>query len=269
MAKRLETQIALITGAGTGIGAAIAEELANEGAFVVLNYPTSEGKNDANQVLTKIIHNEGDGMLYQADISKEEEVIHMFSDIIKEKGTLHILVNNAGIQLDSSFPEMTADEWQRVIDVNLTGQFLCSREAVKEFLHRGVIEDQSLSAGKIICISSVHEIIPWAEHANYAASKGAVKLLMKSLAQEVAPKKIRVNSICPGAIKTTINKKAWSTPEAEQKLLTLIPYGRIGIPSDIGKAASWLASDESDYVNGISLFVDGGMSLYPGFSTNG
>jgi glucose 1-dehydrogenase len=269
MKQRLKTQIALITGAGTGLGAAIAEEMANAGAFVVINYPRPDGRDKAQNVLSRIINNGGEGMLYEADISKEAEVIQMFSQVIKLKGTIHILVNNAGIQQDAAFTEMTIEKWQAVIDVNLTGQFLCSREAVKEFLRRGIVPEQSVAAGKIICISSVHEVIPWAGHANYAASKGGVMLLMKSIAQEVAPQKIRINSICPGAIKTPINLHAWDTPAAEEKLLKLIPYGRVGIPSDIGKTAVWLASDESDYVNGASLFVDGGMTLYPGFTTNG
>src|SRR5205807_6220194 len=181
--------------------------------------------------------------------------------------TIDILVNNAGMQWDSPFDKMTLQQWQKVIDVNLTGQFLCAREAIREFLRRGIRPEVSCAAGKILCMSSVHEVIPWAGHANYAASKGGVMLLMKSLAQELAPHKIRVNSIGPGAIKTPINRSAWETPEAERKLLTLIPYGRVGEPSDIGLAAVWLASDESDYVTGTTLFVDGGMTLYPGFAT--
>ena len=127
----------------------------------------------------------------------------------------------------------------------------------------------SAAAGKIISMSSVHEVIPWAGHVNYAASKGGVMLMTKSLAQEVAPHRIRVNSIGPGAIQTPINREAWSTPEALEQLLRLIPYNRIGQPEDVGRAAVWLASDESDYVNGITLFVDGGMTLYPGFETGG
>ncbi len=164
---------------------------------------------------------------------------------------------------------MTLADWQMVIDVNLTGQFLCAKEAVKEFIKRGIVKKRSCSAGKIICISSVHEVIPWAGHVNYAASKGGINMMMKSMAQELAPKKIRVNSIGPGAIQTPINKPAWETPEALDKLLRLIPYGRIGQPKDIGKAVVWLASDDADYVNGTTLFVDGGMLLYPGFTTNG
>jgi len=156
-----------------------------------------------------------------------------------------------------------------VIGVNLTGQFLCTREAVREFKRRGVDKKISVAAGKIICMSSVHQEIPWAGHANYAASKGGVMLLMKSLAQEMAPYRIRVNSIAPGAIRTPINTAAWSTPEAYQDLMTLVPYKRIGEPDDIAQAAIWLASDAADYVTGATLFVDGGMTLYPGFSTNG
>jgi glucose 1-dehydrogenase len=179
------------------------------------------------------------------------------------------LVNNAGIQKDSPLESMSLADWQLVLNVNLTGQFLCTREAVKEFLRRGVVSERSCAAGKIICMSSVHEIIPWAGHVNYAASKGGINMMMKSMAQELAPKKIRVNSIGPGAIQTPINKPAWDTPEALNKLLTLIPYGRIGQPEDIGRVAVWLASDASDYVNGTTIFIDGGMLLYPGFSTNG
>jgi glucose 1-dehydrogenase len=179
------------------------------------------------------------------------------------------LINNAGLQRDAPFPEMTFENWSTVINVNLTGQFLCARTAVREFLRRGVVPTVSSSAGKIICMSSVHEVIPWAGHVNYAASKGGIMLMMKSIAQELAPQKIRVNSIAPGAIKTPINRSAWETPEAEKKLLTLIPEGRVGLPEDIARAAVWLASDASDYVVGTTLFVDGGMTLYPGFATGG
>jgi glucose 1-dehydrogenase len=193
----------------------------------------------------------------------------MFLAMYKEFGTIDILVNNAGLQKDAAFENMTLADWQLVIDVNLTGQFLCSREATREFLRRGIIPERSVAAGKIICMSSVHEVIPWGGHANYASSKGGVMLLMKSMAQELAPKKIRVNSIGPGAIQTPINRSAWDTPEALNSLLTLIPYKRIGQPEDIGKIAVWLASDDSDYITGTTIFADGGMTLYPGFSTNG
>jgi glucose 1-dehydrogenase len=193
----------------------------------------------------------------------------MVKQMIDAWGSIDIMVANAGVQRDADFTEMTLEDWQFVIDVNLTGQFLCAREAAREFVRRGVVPELSLAAGKIICMSSVHEVIPWAGHVNYATSKGGVNMMMQSIAQEMAAKKIRVNSITPGAIRTPINTAAWSTPEAEAELLELIPYQRIGNPEDIARAAVWLASDESEYVTGTSLFVDGGMTLYPGFREGG
>jgi glucose 1-dehydrogenase len=269
MEKKLQNQVAVVTGAGGGIGAGVAKSLAEAGATVVVNYPVPPVKEAAEAVLAEITAAGGKGMTAQCDVSKEADVQKMFADTIRAYGTVDILVNNAGLQKDAPFEEMTLDQWNFVLNVNLTGQFLCAREAIREFLRRGVDPQRSKAAGKIIHMSSVHEVIPWAGHANYAASKGGVMLLMKSLAQEFAWKKIRVNSISPGAIQTPINRQAWETPEALKKLLTLIPYQRIGKPEDIGAAAVWLASDDSDYVNGTSLFVDGGMTLYPGFTTNG
>jgi glucose 1-dehydrogenase len=267
MKRKLEGQIAIVTGASSGIGAGVAKALAREGAKVVVNYSISEEK--AKKVLDEIKNEGGDGFIIKADVSNEAEVIHMFQETFRQFGTVDILVNNAGLQKDSVFHEMDLAEWNHVIDINLTGQFLCAREAIKEFLKRGVVPAKSKSAGKIICMSSVHEVIPWAGHVNYAASKGGVMMLMKSLAQEYAPKKIRVNSIGPGAIRTPINHAAWQTPSAYNNLLKLIPSKRIGEVEDIGGAAVWLASDDSEYVNGITLFVDGGMLLYPGFEDNG
>jgi glucose 1-dehydrogenase len=264
---KLQGQAALVTGASSGIGKAVAMAMAGEGAKVVINCSShpERGKEVANEIKA----NGGTAIVYQADVSKEAEVQAMFQAMYKEFGTIDILVNNSGIQKDAPFVDMTLADWQRVIDVNLTGQFLCAREAVREFLKRGVVPGRSVAAGKIICMSSVHEVIPWAGHVNYAASKGGIMLMMKSMAQELAPHKIRINSIAPGAIKTPINTDAWETQEALEKLLTLIPYKRIGQPEDIGKAAVWLASDESDYVVGTTIFVDGGMTLYPGFAANG
>jgi len=220
-------------------------------------------------VVAEIRRSGSSAIALKADISAEEQVEEMFGRAVREYGTIDILVNNAGLQRDSAFADMTLEKWNKVLDVNLTGQFLCARAAIHEFLRRGVVASVSRAAGKIICMSSVHQVIPWAGHANYATSKGAIKLLMESMAQELAPKRIRINGIAPGAIQTPINTSAWDTPEALKSLLTLIPYGRIGLPEDIGRAAVWLASDDSDYVVGTTLFVDGGMTLYPGFSTNG
>lgn len=264
---RLKGQVAMVTGANSGIGLAIAKCMAAEGAKVVVNYVSK--KEAAEAVVKDIGDDGGTAIAIKADVSNEAEVQEMFAKTVKEFGTIDILVNNAGLQRDSSLMNMTLDDWKTVIDVNLTGQFLCAREAVKEFYRRGMRPEISCALGKIICISSVHQVIPWSGHVNYAASKGGIQMMMESMAQELAPKKIRVNSIGPGAIKTRINKDAWDTTESLKRLLTLIPYGRIGIPEDIGKVAVWLASDESDYVTGTTIFADGGMLLYPGFSTNG
>ena len=256
-----------MTGASSGIGRAIALALGEAGADVVVNYVSGE---DKAQALVEEITSKGSSALaVRADVSDETQVRDMFRTMTDRFDTIDILVNNAGLQQDAPFHEMTLSQWNRVMGVNLTGQFLCSREAVKEFMRRGVKPEVSCSAGKIICVSSVHEVIPWAGHVNYAASKGGVMLMMKSIAQEVAPYRIRVNSICPGAIRTPINMEAWDTPEHYNALMKLIPYKRIGEADEIGRAAVWLTSDYSDYVHGISLFVDGGMTLYPGFETGG
>jgi len=265
--KPLTRQKALVTGANSGIGKGVAIALGAAGADVVVNYV--EGDDAANAVVDEIRRSGSNAIAHKADISAEDQVETMFDRAVREYGTIDILVNNAGLQRDSPFADMTLEKWNKVLGINLTGQFLCARSAIREFLRRGVVPSVSRAAGKIICMSSVHQVIPWAGHANYATSKGGIKLLMESMAQELAPKGIRVNGIAPGAIQTPINTSAWDTPEALKSLLTLIPYGRIGLPEDIARAAVWLASDDSDYVVGTTLFVDGGMTLYPGFSTNG
>lgn len=263
----LEGQTAIVTGANSGIGRSVAETLAAAGANVVINYVSRP--EEADKVMAEIEAAGGRAMAFPADVSKEDQVEKMFRAAIAEFGTVDILVNNAGLQKDAPFHEMTVADWDFVLGVNLRGQFLCAREAVREFMRRGVRPDVSVAAGKIICMSSVHEVIPWAGHVNYAASKGGVMLMMKSLAQEVAAHRIRVNSIAPGAIRTPINMAAWGTPEAYADLMRLIPYKRIGEASEIGRAAVWLASDDSDYVVGTTLYIDGGMTLYPGFETGG
>ena len=266
-AKTLTGQPALVTGANSGIGRATAIGLAKAGADVVINYVTNPEA--AEEVAQEITGFGGKAITIKADVSKEDEVLAMFAKAISHFGTLHIVVSNAGLQRDSPFEQMTLDQWNTVIGINLTGQFLCTREAAREFRKRGIDPKISVAAGKIICMSSVHQEIPWAGHANYAASKGGVMLLMKSIAQELAPHRIRVNSVGPGAIRTPINTSAWSTPEAYADLMKLVPYKRIGEPDDIAQAVAWLASDAADYVTGATLFVDGGMTLYPGFATGG
>ena len=265
--NRLTGQTAVVTGASSGIGQGCAIALAQEGANVVINYHGSE--DGAEETLQAIEKEQGKAIIFKADVSKQEQVQAMFQEAVRTFGTVDILVNNAGLQKDAPFVEMSLRDWQFVLDVNLTGQFLCAQEAAREFLRRGPRPEISKALGKIICMSSVHDIIPWAGHVNYAASKGGVMLLMRSMAQELGEKKIRVNSIAPGAIKTPINQSAWKTPEAEQKLLRLIPYGRVGETPDIGNVCVWLASDESDYIHGETIYVDGGMTLYPSFGDNG
>ena len=260
-------QPALVTGANSGIGEAVALGMARAGADVAVNYVTSP--ETAEEVAHKITAMGRKAITLKADVSKEDEVEAMYAAAIKEFGTLHISVSNAGLQRDSAFVDMTMQQWETVIGVNLTGQFLCQRAAAREFLRRGVVPGVSLAAGKMICMSSVHQVIPWAGHVNYASSKGGIMMLMQSMAQELAPHRVRVNSIGPGAIRTPINTAAWSTPEAYADLMTLVPYKRIGEPDDIAQAAVWLASDAADYVTGATLFVDGGMTLYPGFATGG
>ena len=265
--KSLVGQKALVTGANSGIGRAVALCLGEAGADVVVNYVA--GEDTAEEVVQQVRAFGVQACAHKADVSNENEVQQMFAAATARFGTIDILVANAGLQRDSPFPQMTLEQWNTVIGVNLTGQFLCAREAVREFLRRGVVATVSCAAGKIICMSSVHQEIPWAGHANYATSKGGIMMMMRSLAQEVAPHHIRVNGIAPGAIRTPINTAAWSTPAAYKSLMELVPYRRIGEPEDIGRAAVWLASDDSDYVVGATLFVDGGMTLYPGFATGG
>ena len=267
----LSPQVAIVTGASSGIGRACAIALGAAGAKVVVNYSglSKLSGDQAESAVAEIAAAGGEAVAIRADVSNEGDVEGLFAETVRRFGTVHILVANAGIQRDAPFVDMTLAQWRQVLDVNLTGQFLSARAAVREFVRRGPQPKVSRALGKIICMSSVHEVIPWGGHVNYAASKGGVMLFMKSLAQELAQDHIRVNSIAPGAIQTPINRPAWETPEALKALLTLIPYGRIGQPDDIARAAIWLSSDESDYVTGTTLFVDGGMTLYPGFSEGG
>jgi glucose 1-dehydrogenase len=265
--KHLAGQRAIVTGANSGIGRGVALALGHAGADVVVNYVSRE--EEAAKVVDEIRRCGSKAIAVRADVSSETEVQAMFARAVDTFGSLDILVNNAGLQKDAPFDELTLAAWELVMNVNLKGQFLCAREAVRLFKRQGVRKEVSCSAGKIICISSVHDVIPWAGHVNYAASKGGVMMMMKSIAQEVAPYRIRVNSISPGAVRTPINMAAWETRDAYNDLMKLIPYKRIGEPNELGRAAVWLASDESDYITGATIYVDGGMTLYPGFETGG
>lgn len=265
--KRFNGQTAIITGSDSGIGKAIALGLAKEGANVVINFHRNEEA--ANDVIHEAEEYGVAAIAVQGDVSNERDVLRLFDKALEEFGQLHMLVNNAGIEIDKPFTDITLEEWNRVMNVNLTGYFLCARAAAKIFKEQGVIEGISKAAGRIVFVSSVHDRIPWTGHANYVASKGGVLMFMKTIAQELAPVKIRVNSISPGAIKTNINKQAWSDPDKFEQLLKMIPYGRIGMPEDIAKTAAWLLSDDADYVTGTTIYVDGGMMLYPSFEHGG
>jgi glucose 1-dehydrogenase len=265
--RLLTGQRALVTGASSGIGRAIALAIGEAGADVLVNFSSAEGP--AREVVALLQAMGRKALAVKADVADEVQVAAMFEQAREAFGSLDILINNAGLQKDAATHEMTLAQWQRVIDVNLTGQFLCAREAIREFRRRGPAPEVSSALGKILCVSSVHEVIPWAGHVNYAASKGGVMLMMKSMAQEYAPERIRINGVAPGAIRTPINREAWETPEAYQSLMKLIPIKRIGEPDDLARAAVWLVSDEADYVTGTTLFVDGGMTLYPGFESGG
>lgn len=265
--QALRNSRALVTGASSGIGEGIARAFAEAGAAVIVNYRSD--RESAERIAREIGARGGKAVPVQGDVSQPKDCGRLFDAAEQQLGGIDIVVANAGIQRDAAFTELSLDDWRKVIDVNLTGQFICAQEAVRRFRRQGLDSKRSPALGKIIFTSSVHQAIPWAGRANYAAAKGGLKLLMETMAQELAPEKIRVNAIAPGAIKTDINREAWETEEAKEKLLKLIPYGRIGEPEDIGKAAVWLASDESDYVVGTTLFVDGGMLLYPAFREGG
>ncbi|MGA2117900.1 MAG: SDR family oxidoreductase [Bryobacteraceae bacterium] len=260
----LKGQKALVTGASKGLGQAMAIGFAQAGADVLVNYHTDE--EGARQTAKAIEACGRKAEVFQGDVASEDDVSAMFHRITEAFGRIDICAPNSGIQLNARVDEMTLAQWQRVIDVNLTGMFLCAREAIRAFKKQGIDRSVSYAMGKLIFMSSVHDIIPWEGHANYAAAKGGIMLLMKSLAQEVAHLRIRVNALSPGAIRTPMNVEKLTSPEVfERVLLKLIPAKRIGEPEDVARAAVWLASDESDYVNGVTIYVDGGMTLYPGF----
>lgn len=265
--RHLKGQKAIVTGANSGIGLACAVALGKAGADVVVNYVSNHAQ--AEEVVAEIKSHGVDSFAFECDVSNPEQVAAMFQEMDDKFGACHIMVNNAGIQDDAKFTDMTLEKWNRVLGINLTGQFLCNKQAVERFLHQGVDPKISVAAGKIISITSVHQAIPWSGHVNYTTAKGGLMMMNKTMAQELAPNRIRVNSIGPGAIKTHINTQAWSTPTEYNQLLNLIPYNRIGEPEDVAEVCVWLASDHSDYLNGTTIFCDGGMMLYPGFRTGG
>lgn len=256
MYQDLKDKVAVVTGSSKGIGAEIAIRLGKEGAKVVINY--NSDKEGAEKIVDKISQAGSEAIAVKADMSVESSAKELVDAAIEKFGKLDIFVNNAGMEVPAPSHKMTLENWQRVIDVNLTGYFLGSRAALSYFVEKKI-------KGTIINLSSVHEQIPWPTFAHYAASKGGVKLLTQTLALEYAPLGIRVNAIGPGAINTPINKEKMQDPEKKAALEKIIPMGYAAEPSEVANVAAWLASEQSSYVTGITLFVDGGMTLYPSF----
>jgi glucose 1-dehydrogenase len=254
--RLLNGRRALVTGATTGIGRGTAFELAAHGAAVAIDYRGNE--DDANEMVTAIEGAGGRAIPVQMDISKEDEVTRGFGQARDAFGGLDLVVNNAGVQAPFELVDMPLEEWNRVITVNLTGVFLASREAAR-------IMRAADFPGTIVMVSSVHEQIPWKKFSHYCASKGGVKLFAQSIARELAPHGIRVVSVAPGAIETPINRDVLDDPEAKREVLEEIPLGRWGTVDDVAQAIAWVASGQAGYMVGTTLFVDGGMTLYPKF----
>jgi glucose 1-dehydrogenase len=258
--RRLEGRRALVTGANSGIGRGIALRLAQEGASVAVNYLSRP--EDAEAVVKEIENAGTKGIAIQADVTNEQQVDAMIAQAAKEFGGLDILVNNAGMENKHPFLEMPLDAWRKVIEVDLTGAFLCAQRAARMMVASG-------KGGAIVNITSVHQIIPWGGFAHYCAAKAGLDLMSKTIAVELATAKVRVNSVAPGAIKTPINQDVWSNPEGLKDLLRKIPTERMGEVDEIAKVVAFLCSDEASYITGATVYVDGGMTLYPEFRHGG
>lgn len=259
MDRRLEGKTALVTGASSGIGQAVAVRLGKEGAAVGVNYRSDE--DGAEQAVREIEDAGSKAVAIQGDVSKEDDAKRMVGETIEAFGDLDVLVNNAGIESEVPFLEMSLEEWEKIVSVNLTGFFLLCREAIGYMVENG--------GGTVVNMSSVHQRIPWPRFAHYAASKGGVKLLTETLALEFAGRGVRVNAVGPGAVETPINKEKLEDPEQRKAVEALIPWDRVGQPEEVAACVAFLASDEASYVTGTTLYVDGGMILYPGFEEGG
>lgn len=254
--RPLSGRTALVTGASKGIGSATARRLADDGSAVVVNY--SGSVEEAEQLVAEIGRDGGEAVAIQGDVSREDDVRELFARGRQQMGPIDVLINNAGVEKACPLQDMALEDWQRVIDVNLTGAFLCCREFARELIKEGL-------PGVIVNVSSVHEVIPWRNFSHYCASKGGLRLFGQSIAHELAPHAIRVVGIGPGAIATPINEEMLADPEERQKVESQIPWGRIGSAEEVAAAIAWLAGPEADYVVGSTLFPDGGMLLYPNF----
>ncbi len=261
MERRLEGKVALVTGASSGIGQSIAVRLGREGAAVGMNHLADTDEGGAEKAVREVTDSGGRGVAVRGDVSKEDDAKRMVREVVEEFGRIDVLVNNAGIENERPFLEMGLADWEKVVSVNLTGAFLMSREALKVMTGNG--------GGTVINVSSVHERIPWPNFAHYAATKGGLKMLTETLALEFAKRGVRVNAVAPGAIATPINKEKLDDPAKRAEVEKLVPWGRWGEPEEVAACVAFLASDEASYVTGATLFVDGGMALYPGFEAGG
>jgi glucose 1-dehydrogenase len=253
----LEGRRAIVTGAASGIGKATAERLGLEGSSVCVNYYSEGERGDAEAVVSVIEQSGAKAFAFQADVGDEVAVERMVAHAAEQLGGVDLLVNNAGIEKQVALLEMSLEEWSAVLKTNLTGSFLCLREAAKVMA--------AGAGGTIVNVSSVHEFIPWPGFAHYCASKGGLKLLMETAARELAGRQVRVVNVAPGAIVTPINAFVLDDPEATHAVVDEIPLGRMGEPREIAAAVAWLASDQASYVTGTTVVIDGGMSLYPKF----
>lgn len=249
---RLQGKVALITGASSGIGKAIATRFAAEGAHVVVNYRPG-GQFDADAAQAEVAGFGPTALAVAADVSKRDDVERMMQQIVAKFGCLDVAVNNAGIEIKKPFLEVTDDEWNRVIGVNLFGSYLVSQVSARQMVRQG-------AGGKLIFISSVHEDIPFPQYSAYCASKGGVRMMMRNLAMELAPHQINVNNIAPGAIATPINQAVLDDPVATKNAISEIPWGRFGRPEEVAAVAVFLASADADYVTGSTYYVDGGLT---------
>jgi glucose 1-dehydrogenase len=258
--RRLEGRRALITGASSGIGRSIALRLAQEGASIAVNFISR--LEAAAEVVEEIKKAGANGIAVEADVSNEQQVDAMFTRAVAELGGIDILVNNAGMETEHPFLEMPLEAWRKVIEVDLTGAFLCAQRAARVMVESG-------AGGSIINITSVHQKIPWGGFAHYCAAKAGLDMMSKTIALELATRNVRVNSVAPGAIATPINQNVWGSPEGLRDLLRKIPTDRMGQPEEIAKVVAFLCSDEASYMTGATLYVDGGMTLYPEFQHGG
>jgi glucose 1-dehydrogenase len=259
----LENQVAIVTGGATGIGVAVVQELSARGAAVAINHLPGQ---DVGALIAEIEKTGGKVIATPGDVADPDAVAAMIEQTVKKFGRLDIMIANAGLQGDATSLEMDLERWNKVIKVDLTGQFLCAQAAARQFLKQ---KDIFRARGKIACMLSVHCRVPWMGHVNYAAAKAGAEMMMETLAQEWGRQRIRVVGVAPGAIKTAINQSVWGDPAAYRELLKLIPYQRIGDAEDVAKTVAWLVSDDADYITGSTIYVDGGMMLYPGFMGNG